>query len=220
MAADGSVWRTRLVRSVLAWMVLSVLLILGLGPLGELLADAPLLHIVTLLIALPGLLLFGWGVVAVIRAPRRNWPTPLLVIGFSAALLFAAEPLVLAGARLHFMRREATYERILAEGQAGRLAMDEAGWARGRRYGVPYEVKVGDNPGGLFRWGTEPWGFFGILYDEYECHGRSPPPSPPPPPPPTAQPGADPPTIKNAGRLSGGYYRPLSRKACLFHIVG
>ena len=209
MDAISSVWRTRLGRALLGWMALCVVLILGLGPIGELLAELPVSGATTVIVVLPGLGLAGWSLFATARAPRRYWPASVVMLGYCVLLWFGGETLILVGARGSFALRQATYERIIADVQTGRLPPE------GRAHGVTYGVSTGDYPGARFQWGTVSWGFFGVLYDEYTCNDRA---VPQPPPPPDGE-AIDRPTMKNS-RFYNGYYRPLTNEACLTYVVG
>ena len=209
MLTAGSVWITRLGRLVLGWMALCVLLVLGLGPIGELLGEFPVSGAVTVLVVLPGMVLAAWSLFATARAPRRFWPAPLAMLAYCTVLWFGGEALLLAGARGYFTLRQPTYEQIITKARSGLLPSE------GRTHGVTYWVSTGDYPGAHFQWGTVSWGFFGVLYDEYTCNDRA-----LPPPPPSADAEAiDRPTMKS-GRFLNGYYRPLTDKACLTYVVG
>lgn len=203
-------------------MGLTVAFIITLGRLCEMLPGAPVLAVVTALIILPTLPLLGWCLGAVIRRPRRDWPGLPMLLAFCFALIFGFDTLITTGARLNFLSHRPVYERILGEARAGRLPLDENGWSTGRRYGVAYATNPGGHPTAQFEWGGASDGFFGVVYDEWECFGRKPPAETPrtisAAPPPVADDGTEPPVMKNAGRL-GGLRWPLSDDACLMHIV-
>lgn len=205
-----SIWQSGLARALLGWMALGLLLILGLGPIGELFAQLPVSGAAIVIMVFPGLGLAAWGLFATARAPRRYWPVVPALMVYATILWFGGETLMLSSARGYFALRQATYEQIIADVEAGRLPPE------GRAHGVTYEVSTGDYPGARFQWGTVSWGFFGVLYDEYTCNDRPLPQRPAPQP----HAGAlEQPTMKNS-RVLNGYYRPFTDKACLTYAVG
>jgi hypothetical protein len=208
----SSVWRSALGRASLGWMTLCVVLVLGLGPLGELLPNAPVVLAVLYVVMLPALPLLAWAA----AAPKRTWPAVAALVVFCAAFVLGFTTLLSAGARMYFLARQATYERIIAEGRGGRLPVGDQGGMTGRRYGASYFVNPTGRPLAQFSWGRVDGGFFGVMYDALECLDPGPP-SPSPPPQPRAEGEAEPPTMKNAGQI-GPHWR-LSDEACLIFFT-
>lgn len=194
-------------------MALCLLLALGLAPIGEAAPWLPALGLLPAIVALPALVFLVWSVVGTIRRPSE-WPFVLVVIAFSTAFVFGFLALMTVGARLHFLWRHPTYERIIADAATGRLRLDENGASRGRRYGVTYSVyrRVDGRMSASFQATDE----LSVVYDEWDCYGRDPPPRQPAPEP--GPDGFEPPTIKNAGRLNALRW-VLSDKACLVYAV-
>lgn len=201
-------WRTRLALVLLAWMGLSLIVTLGWGRLAELAPWLPALAISTL-VGLPVLPLLIWCIIAVLRQPRLLWPAPVLVVVFGVVFVLAFERLMLAGTYLNFLSHRDAYRSIVADHKAGRLPPASPGrLVEGRRHGVKYALSSVNTSAidVLFDWGNT-YGFSGVIYSESSC--------PPvqvaerePPKPVSYEPGAaEPPTMKNAGRIGGPWWR-------------
>jgi len=211
LAGAGLLWRTWLGRSLLAWMALSLLLTLAWGRLAELSPQlvAPALAVIILAPVVPLLVWAGW---ASARQPRILWPIPLIHLVFCAAFAFGFEGLMRAGAYLNFLSHRDAYERIVAERKAGLLPLGGQDWQEGLRHGVKYalgQVNSGEIDV-LFDWGN-PHGFSGVIYSEQECSPAadqtSKPISAASQMGPVAPDEATPPTMKNAGRVGGPWWR-------------
>lgn len=193
-------WRSRFSRWFFLWVFLALASALAWGRLTEVAATL-MTSVVMGLFLLPVLPMLFWSLRLLHRQPRTNWPAPVAVLLFCALAVAGLSPLMWTSTFLNFMSHKATYDRIVADAKAGRLAPNGGpGWTSGRRYGVDYywQHSPGQaSPSLQFNWGV-PGGFSGIIYDEVEC----PPGNPrPPPSPPLEANGDDVPTIKNAGRL-------------------
>jgi hypothetical protein len=207
-ARFGDTW---LARILFGWMGVAVLLAIGLGPLSDWLRWNDLTDVLIKWFVFPAAFLIALAWIARARDPSRYRPALRLVMGFCVAYVLAVWPLITAGAWLNFQVRRPTYERIIADAEAGRIPLDNVGNASGRRDGVTYWVKPTAPRLAQFGWGS-----LTVYYDEWECYGRRRPDAKP-----LALPPSDssaPPMIKNAGRL-GGLRWPLSHEACLMSIV-
>lgn len=146
-AAVSSVWRTALAKFVAVWLVLASLVVAGAVPLYELLGT---LAVIPWNVVFVGpILLLIWSVVLVVRAPRRRWPAPLLVLAAAALAVAGAEPASGLGLRMNFLRHRGAYDRIVAEAQAARLVgrTSPQGAISGTRFG--HEFVAGPGPQGF-----------------------------------------------------------------------
>jgi hypothetical protein len=200
--------RTRLAVVLLAWMALSLIVTLGWGRLSEL-SPWLLAPVLLSVVVLPALPLLIWSFWAAARRPRSLWPAPVLVVVFGVVFVLAFERLMLAGAYLNFLSHRDAYRSIVADYKGGRLPPASPGrLVEGRKHGVKYTLGSVNTSviDVLFDWGNN-YGFSGVIYSETSCPTaqaveRE------PPKPVSYEPGAaEPPTMKNAGRIGGPWWR-------------
>lgn len=204
--------QTAFFRALSAWVATCVLVTLALWRLDEWFGPA-VVYLLGALWVVPAVISTIWSLVLVIRRPRQWWPAPLLVLGAIAALIVSYVPLISAAVYLNYFLHRSAYARVVADFKAGRLAPRHND---SRRYGVRYRIdRVSDGRyrDVLFDWGNI-YGFSGVIYSDVSC-----PPAPRFPfirfasKPGAALPDASPeepvppPTIKNAGRIGGPWWR-------------
>lgn len=191
------------------WFAFAAFVLLACVPIYEVLAGWH--RVPWAMIALGVLMLLAWGLRLLLQKPRRNWPAPILVL-LAASLWFGlSEPLLNAGLILNFARHQATYDRVVADAEAGLLKgkTTPSGAIEGVRNGQAFHAVPG--PAGFVRfkeWQGGDYMFFDVFHDRRSCPGRD-----KGRPVHTPAQGARPPT------LSVGYSLHLGGHYCLTHLI-
>ncbi|MBL8769817.1 MAG: hypothetical protein JNK30_00420 [Phenylobacterium sp.] len=166
------VWRTPLAMALLAWMGLAIGAIVGVWRGLETLPPGVVLGLAAgLLVACPVLLLI-WSFWTMMRDPVTGWIAPSALLAFLGGMVPAWGPLLDAGVRLNFESHRPTYEAVVADAAAGRLARLSAapgGWVEEDRDGLRFRYRGGRPERIDFIWARNAYIEAGVRYNARPC---------------------------------------------------
>jgi hypothetical protein len=132
----------RLWRALLIWFVTSVVLALASSSLAEVWSWLDIILVVLVFVAWP-LVLIVLSVRSAVGGHQTGWLVALGIPLVLGGFFMAANTIDKASVYIHFLARKGVYDRLVAEGRAGRLnaaADQKSDLLRGQKYGVRYYV--------------------------------------------------------------------------------